>query len=274
MQTGGQATVPVELRFATYLAPRMIPVYQAVADAVGRALSRRTVLVAEPSYENWAKDEYDVCFVCGLPYVDFGRRGCSPAVPVAAPVLAGNRYGGRPIYFSDVIVRRGSVIENLNDLRGHSWGYSEPLSQSGYGITRYSLLRLGETQGFFGQVVKTGSHLESIALVAAGEIDGSAIDSHVLAVAMRDDPALAAELTIVASLGPSTIQPVTVSKRLPPELRERITDVISSLHHDPVARELLSYWLVKRFVRVGPESYDDIRTMVDACEESGFMTLH
>jgi len=91
---------------------------------------------------------------------------------------------------------------------------------------------------------------------------------------MRDDPALAAELTIVASLGPSTIQPVTVSKRLPPELRERITDVISSLHHDPVARELLSYWLVKRFVRVGPESYDDIRTMVDACEESGFMTLH
>src|SRR6266851_7384114 len=37
----------------------------------------------------------------------------------------------------------------------------EPLSQSGYGITRYSLLRLGETQGFFGQVVKTGSHLGS-----------------------------------------------------------------------------------------------------------------
>ncbi len=124
MQSGWPATVPAELRFATYLAPRMFPVYQAVAGAVGRALSCRTVLVAEPSYDNWAKDEYDVCFVCGLPYVDFERRGCSPAVPVAAPVLAGSRYDGRPIYFSDVIVRRGSVIRNFNDLRGHSWGYT------------------------------------------------------------------------------------------------------------------------------------------------------
>jgi phosphonate transport system substrate-binding protein len=273
MQPGGQGIVPAELRFATYLASRMIPVYQAVADAVGRALGCQTVLVAEPSYENWAKDEYDVCFVCGLPYVDFERRGCSPAIPVAAPVLAGSRYGGRPIYFSDVIVPRGSAIRSFADLRGHSWAYSEPLSQSGYGITRYSLLKLGESQGFFGTVVKTGSHLDSIALVAAGEIDGSAIDSHVLAVAMEDDPALAAELTIVASLGPSTIQPVAVSKRLPPELREQITDVIVSLHHDPAARERLSSGLVERFVRVGPDSYDDIRAMLEACEESGFMTL-
>jgi phosphonate transport system substrate-binding protein len=273
MQPGGHETVPADLRFATYLAPRMMPVYQAVADAVGSALGCLTVLVDEPSYENWAKDEYDVCFVCGLPYVDFERRGCAPAIPVAAPVLAGIRYGGRPIYFSDVIVRRGSMIRSLLDLRGHSWAYTEPLSQSGYGITRYTLLKLGETQGFFGKVVKTGSHLESIALVAAGEIDGSAIDSHVLAVAMADDPALAAELTIVASLGPSTIQPVAVSKRLPPELRARITDVIVSLHHDAAARERLASGLVERFVRVSPDSYADIRAMLDACEKSGFMTL-
>jgi phosphonate transport system substrate-binding protein len=244
-----------------------------VADAVGSALGCRTVLVGEPSYENWAKDEHDVYFVCGLPYVDFERRGCSPAIPVAAPVLQGSRYGGRPIYFSDVIVRRGSVIRGLPDLRGRSWAYTEPLSQSGYGITRYTLLKLGETGGFFGKVVKTGSHLESIALVAAGAIDGSAIDSHVLAVALADDPALAGELTIVASLGPSTIQPVAVSKRLPAELSARIADVIVSLHHDAAARERLASGLVERFVRVGPNSYDDIRAMLDACLESGFTTL-
>ncbi|HEX9520146.1 MAG TPA: PhnD/SsuA/transferrin family substrate-binding protein [Streptosporangiaceae bacterium] len=273
MQPDRHGTVPAELRFATYLAPRMMPVYQAVADAVGRALGCRTVLVAEPSHDNWAKDEYDICFVCGLPYVDFERRGCSPAIPVAAPVLAGSRYGGRPIYFSDVIVRRGSVIRSLDDLRGRSWGYTDLLSQSGYGIARYSLLNLGETQGFFGQVIKTGGHLESIALVAAGEIDGSAIDSQVLAVAMADDAALADELTIVTSLGPSTIQPVTVSKRLSPELRARITDVIVSIHHDPSGRERLSSGLVERFVRVGPDSYDDIRAMLDACQEAHFMTL-
>ena len=273
MQPGRPEMVPAELRFATYLAPRMMSVYRAVADAVGRALGCRTVLVSEPSYENWAKDEYDVYFVCGLPYVDFERRGCCPAIPVAAPVLQGRRYGGRPIYFSDVIVSRSSAIRSLHDLRGHSWAYTEPLSQSGYGITRYSLLRLGETEGFFGKVVHSGSHLKSIALVAAGEIDGSAIDSHVLAVAIQDDPALAAELRTVASLGPSTIQPIAVSKRLPPELRAQITDAIVSLHHDPAEQQRLSSGLVERFVRVRPTSYDDIRAMLDACQESGFITL-
>jgi phosphonate transport system substrate-binding protein len=50
--------------------------------------------------------------------------------------------------------------------------------------------------------------------------------------------------------------------------------VIVSLHHDAGARENLSSGLVERFVRVGPDSYDDIRAMLDACLESGFMTLH
>ena len=59
-------------------------------------------------------------------------------------------------------------------------------------------------------------------MVAAGEVDASAIDSQVLAVAMRDDPGLARSLRVVDALGPSTIQPVAVSRRVPAELRVAI----------------------------------------------------
>jgi phosphonate transport system substrate-binding protein len=273
MQVGDGRTLPAELRFGTYLAPRIMPVYRAVADAVGRALGVPTVLVAEPGFDSWPHDRNDVSFICGLPYVDFERRGCAPAIPVAAPVLQGSRYAGRPVYFSDVIVHRDSSLQSFLDLRSRSWAYNEVLSHSGYGITRYSLLQLGETKGFFGSLVKTGSHLDSIARVAAGDADGSAIDSQVLAVAMADDPALARELKIVGSLGPSTIPPVMVSRRVPPELRAQITDVIVSLHHDPRVRDHLAEGQVERFVAVGPDSYDDIRAMVDACQTAGFMTL-
>ena len=72
----------------------------------------------------------------------------------------GDRYGGRPIYFSDVIVHRDSPFRSFLDLRGHSWAYNEPLSHSGYGITRYHLLELGETGGFFSEVVEAGFHEE------------------------------------------------------------------------------------------------------------------
>ena len=31
--------------------------------------------------------------------------------------------------------------------------------------------------------------------------------------------------------------------------------------------------MVEKFVAVGPESYDDIRRMLDACEAAGFMEI-
>lgn len=193
------------IRVGTFLAPNIMPLYRAITDAIGRRLHLPAELVVETDYENCATDVNDVCFVCSLPYVEFERQGRAPAVPIAAPVLKGRRYGGKPIYFSDVIVRRDSSFQALTDLRGRSWCYNEPLSQSGYGITRYHLVELGETRGFFGRVVEAGFHEKSIQMVVSGEIDGSAIDSQVLAVAMREDPTLKQKLRIIDSFGLSTI---------------------------------------------------------------------
>jgi phosphonate transport system substrate-binding protein len=170
-------------------------------------------------------------------------------------------------------VRRDAPFRSFPDLRGRSWAYNEPLSHSGYGITRYHLVRLGETGGFFGEVVEAGFHDEAIRMVARGDVDGSAIDSQVLEIACRDDPELAASVRVVESLGPSTIQPVAVSRRVPQDLRETIRDVLLTLADDPVVRSALDHGLVERFAPVGPASYDDIRMMLDACERAGFLEL-
>ena len=261
------------LRFGTYLAPNVMPVYELVAREVGRRLGIETELVVETSYDSCERDENEVCFVCSLPYVTFERRGLDLAIPIAAPVLIGERYGGRPVYFSDVIVQRDSPFHSFLDLRGQSWAYNEPLSHSGYGITRYHLVRLGETSGFFGEVIEAGFHEESIRAVANGEIDGSAIDSQVLEIALRDDPRLTQNLRLVEALGPSTIQPVAVSRRVPADLRKAIRDVLVTLADDPALREGLAAGLVERFTPVDASSYDDIRMMLDACEGAGFMEL-
>lgn len=262
-----------DLRFGTFLAPNMLPVYEAVADAVGEALGLSTELVVETDYENCRRDVNDVCFVCSLPYVHFEREGVAPATPIAAPVLVGDRYQGKPIYFSDVIVSADSRLESFADLRGRSWAYNEPLSQSGYGITRYHLLKLGETDGYFGEVIEAGFHERSIEMVRDGEVDASAIDSQVLAVAMRDDPELVDRLRIVESLGPSTIQPVAVSKRFDEGFRRDVREVMLGLHQGPELREVLEHGVIERFVEVGPGSYDDIREMLAACEEADFLEI-
>jgi len=263
----------VDLRFGTYLAPNMLDVYRAITNRVGTVLRCSTELVVETDYESCRADVNDVCFVCSLPYIMFERQGIDPAIPVAAPVLAGRRYRGQPIYYSDVIVRRDSPFQSFADLRGHSWAYNERLSQSGYGITRYVMVERGLTAGFFGKIVEAGFHEAAIRLVAEGEVDASAIDSQVLAVELYHHPELAALLRVVETLGPSTIQPIAVSRRIDSVLRSRIQDALVSIHRDPESVRALARGMITRLVPVGRQSYDDIRRMVDACQRAGYMEL-
>ena len=51
------------LRFATYLAPNMWPVYQSIADHVGRELGRDTSLVVGTSFDQFADGEVDFGFL-------------------------------------------------------------------------------------------------------------------------------------------------------------------------------------------------------------------
>jgi phosphonate transport system substrate-binding protein len=203
----------------------------------------------------------------------FEREGISPAEPIAAPVLQGDRYGGKPIYFSDVIVHRDSDARSFLDLRGRSWSFNEPLSQSGYGITRFHLVSIGETGGFFSEVIDAGFHEESIRMVADGRVDASAIDCQVLAIEMRDHPEVTDKLRIIDSLGPSTIQPIAVSKRFDRAFRDAVTQVLVTFHESERGREILDLGLVERWVPIEASDYDDVRAMVDACEQAGFMEI-
>lgn len=261
------------IRFATFLAPNMFDVYRFVADYVGEKLGRRTELHVGRSFGEFAAGEADVGFLCGLPYVELVREPHPPVELLAAPLLRGARYAGRPIYFSDVIVRADSPIRSFAELRGRVWAFNDPDSHSGYNVTRHRLVSMGETRGFFGRVVEAGSHQRSIRMVCSGEIDAAAIDSLVLAVELRDHPALREQLKVIDTLGPAGIQPVVASSRLPDGLKAAVRDVLLTMGDDPAARTRLSPSFIERFVSVTDEDYKDVRTMLVAAEEAGFMTL-
>lgn len=261
------------LRFATYLAPNMFPVYRFISEFVGEKLGLSTELVVGDSFEQFARGEVDAGFICGLPYVLLTRHTPAPIEALAAPVLQGARYQGMPVYFSDVIVRRDSPFQTFSDLRGRSWSYNDPDSQSGYGISRFWLARMGETRGFFGSVVQAGFHQRSIRMVCAGEVDASAIDSQVLAIELRDHPELASQLRVIESLGPSSIQPFVAASRLPASLKSDLATVFQTMDDDPRAKETLARGFVDRFVAVTDSTYDDIREMLAIVEAARFLRL-
>jgi phosphonate transport system substrate-binding protein len=270
-------SIPPTIRFATYLAPNMYRVYAQLVSYVGRRVGQPTTLIVGTSFAAFERGEIDAGFICGWPYVELTRcRGDDqePALELlAAPVLQGAHYGNRPVYFSDVIVHRDSVHQTFLDLRGCSWAFNDRDSQSGYNITRYTLVCLGETRGFFGRVVEAGFHQEAIRMVVSGEVDAAAIDSQVLAVELRDHPKLQNRVRIIDTLGPSTIQPVVVAQRLPRAVKEALRVAFHTMGDDPSIRATLDAGFIARFVPISDATYDDIRAMVAAAEAAGFLEL-
>lgn len=260
------------MRIATYLAPALRPVYHAIASAIGDRLSCPTELLVGASFAQFTTGEVDVGFLCGLPYVQLMRQPAPPVELLAAPVLQGARYGGRPVSFSDVIVARDSSVQTFADLRGRAWAFNEPDSHSCYNLTRFQLVRLGETRGYFGRVVAAGWHQRAIRLVAAQEVDAAAIDSQVLAIELREHPGLARQVRVFAVWGPSPIQPV-VAARLPAERKAPVRAALLALGDDPAVKRLLAWGGVDRFMPVTDADGDPIRAMLAAAEAADFRTL-
>lgn len=217
--------------------------------------------------------EADVAFICGWPYALRHDRPEPEVALLCAPVMAAPRYGGRPVYFTDVVVRRDHPARSVADLRGAAWSYNDTGSHSGYNVMRHHLLQLGETRGYFGRVVDAGTHQGSIQMVLDGAIDASGIDSTVLETELANRPEIGPALRTIASLGPSPIPPVVVARHVAPSLAARLRGLFLGMAADPAGRALLAEGRVASFVPVQDADYDPIRAMARRAEATGFLTL-
>ena len=254
------------IRFASFLSPILYETYAHIARYVGEKIGFSTTLKVGQSFEEFADGQVDIAFICGLPYVRMTSQNTCPVELLAAPVLMGKRYLHRPIYFSDVIVRSDSPNTNFDDLGGCVWAYNESASHSGCNLVCYSLLERGKSPDYFGKTVKSGSHLRSLEMVLAGEADAAAIDSHLSDILRSRDKSLARRLRVVDVLGPSSIPPVVVSRRLDNELKCKLQDALITMHLDDCGARQLREGLIERLVAVRDEDYDNIREMLEKVE--------
>lgn len=207
-----------------------------------------------------------VCWICGLPYVWKTAEPPSRIELLAAPVMKGERYRGRPIYFSDIVVHVDSRFRNFEDLRGATWVYNEPRSHSGFNVLRYRLATMGESESFFARIIKSGSHQTSLRMILDGEADVSAIDSTVLEMECRRNPGIGPQIRVLDSIGPSPIPPWVVLKDLPETLKQELRQTLLQMHTDPEGAEILAAAEIERFSQVEDCDYDAIRKMVRQAE--------
>ncbi len=241
------------------------PSVAAVVACLAARLGRPIAFVNRVEWEERDRlldaEQIDLGWICGWPYVRKMRREPPNLELLAAPVMAGARYADQPIYFSDVVVRHDSPYQSFADLRGAVWGYNEPASQSGYDVVRYHLARLGETWAYFGRVVRTGAHENSLRELLAGHLQATTIDSTVLETEFESQSELRSQVRLIGQMGPSPIPPWVAQTRLPVELRQRLRSLLIDMQTDPDGRAALAVGGLARFAPVTDEDYDSIREM-------------
>ena len=116
------------LRIVTWLTPG-IPVrfFEQVGKHLADSLGRPTELTCDdrvsgpmPSREDvFAAAGADLGFLCSPSYLWLQRqRPISVSLVPAAPVPDGARAAGRPVYFSEVVVRNENPVTRLKQLAG------------------------------------------------------------------------------------------------------------------------------------------------------------
>jgi len=206
------------------------------------------------------RGELDLAFVCSGPYA-LGRD------TYGFDLLASPEVQGSSQYRSYLITRNTSELHTLQDLRGRTFAFTDPDSNTGYLVPRYWLALLGETpESFFSRTIFTYSHDNSIMAVAKGLVDAAAVDSLIWEHFAKRQPELTLQTRIIQRSEPHAIPPVVASRQLSGALRNRLRDILLGMHKDGEGKAIISELMIDRFVQPDDAWYESIRTMREVVE--------
>ena len=142
----------------------------------------------------WLDPRLLLAQTCSYPYVT-QLRG---TVRVVANPVYDHPGCERAMTGSMVVVRSGSAVSDVADLRGQTAVINDWRSNSGMNLLRHLIAPHAIEGRFFGRVIVSGGHVASIACVAAGEADVAAIDCVTYGNLARFAPELLAGVRVLA----------------------------------------------------------------------------
>jgi ABC-type phosphate/phosphonate transport system substrate-binding protein len=243
-----------------------------VAERAGVRLEVMDQADPMPLDDIWRRDDLACGFMCGYPWA---LRKDKPHL-LAAPVASPARYGGRPVYFTDFIVRADGPYKSLPDTFGGRIAYSTEHSHSGYNAPRFHLLgyRTAARPTFYREVI--GPFIRQMPCVDAvvdGRADVAAVDGYGLELLQKHAPEAARRVRVVESTVAAPSAPLVASPLIDAATRQRLTTALLSVHEAPEMRPTLDDLLLARFVAVAPEDFQVFLDRAGAAEAAGYPKL-
>lgn len=208
-------------------------------------LQQPVIFVQRRSYremiDSLSAGKIDAGWICSVPHLRY---------PNAQRLLAVAVWQGKPLYQSYLIVPSSDTsTQSLADLRGKSFAYSDPESNSGHIVPELDVWRLGaDPKTFFGKTLFTYSHRKSVMAVADGLVQGANVDSYVYAQLMRFYPELIARTRVVSRSPSFGFPPFVVSVDMPDAQVRKLRAVLLGMNEDEEGRALLNYMGLDEFI--------------------------
>lgn len=230
--------------------------YQPITEFVGAELGIPVELVVATDYSavitSLKIGDADIARLGSFSYVLAAKEAGAEAVARGV-----KKKTGQAAYHSYVITRADSGIKNLEDLRGKTFAFADPLSTSGNLVPRAMFLDAGiDPDKDFERSYFAGTHSAVIEAVRQGNVDGGAVADN------RYEDALAAgvieedELFIVKKSAAIPASPIAVRGDLPEELKKKIQDAFLTIPSDLAIQAVGK---LTHYVKAQDSDYDVIR---------------
>lgn len=235
--------------------------FSPLADYLGRAIGRRVELSTAVDFartvDDLAEGNTDLAFLTPTTYIEANRR-CGAVVLVKA------LRKGVPVTHAAIVVRAGSGIERLEELKGKRIAFGDEMSTTSYLIPRAMLAEAGVGLNDLEGHAFLGHHDDVAKAVLAGEYDAGGL---------RETTARAFEdqgLTVLATSADIPEFNICVSRDLDRTVADELKKALLALNtDDPEQARLLS--LIDPdytgFTGAADGDYDGVRAIVERMEQ-------
>lgn len=200
-------------------------------------------------------------WICGYPYVLHQRELQLVAVP---------QWRGNPTYQSYLIADRRLGLRSLAELRGRTFAYSDPLSNSGFLYPQHLLRERGVDPGrYFGRTFFTHSHRHVVQAVADGLAQAGAVDGYVWETLAELMPSLVEQTAIVQKSPAFGFPPIVAASGVSAHDRNALATALFEMPGHEAGRSVLAELRLDRFVSVDASLFDGIALMARGQARAG-----
>ena len=190
-------------------------------------------------------------------------------------VLVKTNLDGSFSYHSIGFARKDSGIAALEDMKGKKFGFGDPNSTSGYLIPSIEIPQQTgssmENGAYFGEVVFTGGHEQTIVAVKNGDVDGGVtwadgqgewIDGYNSGALRKAVDAGLVDMNDLVEIWrskPIPEGPIVLRRALPDDVKEKVTQLLKDMHgKDPECAYNVAAGETAGFAPITHDAYESI----------------